>query len=64
MLQMNELNMLDGDLDDDGLAAIASCVTNIETLVIGNHYRTNFTKKGICALAQGISKRSKPVSYQ
>ena len=49
---------------DDGFAAIASCVMNIEQLWIGNKNDTELTIKGIRALAQAISKRNKPVSYQ
>ena len=50
-------------LGDDGFAAIASCVTNIDKLWIGNEDDTKLTIKGIRALAQGISTRNKPVSY-
>ena len=64
MLQMKYLDLRRVYLGKDGFAEIASCVTNIETLKIGGLYDCKFTKKGIPALAQGISKRIKPVSYQ
>ena len=54
---------------DDELAAIALCVANIESLTFTtlfdiNEQEIQVTIKGIRALAQGISNRSKPVSYQ
>ena len=58
---MLDLNFM--KLGDDGFAAIATCVTNIEKLIIGRD-DTELTIKGIRALAQGILKRNKPVSYQ
>ena len=61
---MEELNLRNVKLGDDGFAAIATCVTNIEKLIIGYWYDTELTIKGIRALAQGILKRNKPVSYQ
>ena len=51
-------------LGDDGFAAIASCVTNIEMLWIGKKDDNKLTIKGIRELAQGILKRNKPVSCQ
>ena len=59
---MEELNISDVKLGDDGFPAIASCVTNIEKLSIINKNDTKLTIKGIGALAQGILKRNKPVS--
>ena len=61
---MEKLNLRNVKLGDDGFAAIAACVTNIEKLIIGYWYDTELTIKGIRALAQGILKRNKPVSYQ
>ena len=61
---MEKLDIHGVKLGDDGFAAIASCVMNIEQLVIGYEDDTELTIKGIRALAQGISKRNKPVSYQ
>ena len=61
---MEELYIFGVKLGDDEFAAIASCVMNIEQLRIGNKNNTELTIKGIRALAQGISKRNKPVSYQ
>ena len=61
---MERLGIRDVKLGDDGFAAIASCVTNIDQLWIGNKNDTKLTIKGIRALAKGISKRNKPVSYQ
>ena len=61
---MEELDLSDENMGDDGFAAIASCVTNIEILWIGNLYDTKLTMNGIRALAQGILKRNKPVSCQ
>ena len=61
---MEELNIGFMNLGDDGFAAIASCVTNIDKLWIGSENDTKLTIKGIRALAQEISKRNKPVSYQ
>ena len=64
MLQIERLDLSGMKLGDDGLAATASCVTNIDELNIGNENDTEITIKGIRAIAQGISKRDKPVSYQ
>ena len=64
MLQMEKLDIFGVKLGDDEFAAIASCVMNIEQLGIGYKNDTELTIKGIRALAQGISKRNKPVSYQ
>ena len=61
---MEKLYIIKVKLGDDGFAAIASCMMNIEQLVIGNENDTELTIKGIRTLAQGISKRNKPVSYQ
>ena len=61
---METLHLNRVKLGDDGLAAIASSVMNIEQLWIGYENDTELTIKGIRALAQGISKRNKPVSYQ
>ena len=61
---MEKIFIIDVKLGDDELAAIASCVTNIEQLRIKNKDDTKLTIKGICELAQGISNRNKPVSCQ
>ena len=50
-------------LGDDGFAAIASCVRNIEEMWIGNEADTNLTIKGISSLAQAILESDRPVSY-
>ena len=50
-------------LGDDGFAAIASCVGNVEELYIGNEEDTKLTIKGITSLAQAILASDKPVSY-
>ena len=61
---MEYLDISDVKLGDDGFAAIASCVTNIDQLWIKNNNDTEITIKGIRPLAQEISSRNKPVSYQ
>ena len=61
---METLHLYRVKLGDDGFAAIASCVMNIEQLWIGYENDTELTIKGIRALAQAILKRNKPVSYQ
>ena len=61
---MEHLDIRNVKLGDDGFDAIASCVTNVDQLWIGNKNDTELTINGIRALAQGISKRNKPVSYQ
>ena len=61
---MEKLYLTSLNLGDDGLAAIASSVKNIKKLSIEKKYNSQITIKGICALAQEISKRDKPVSYQ
>ena len=63
-MQMDYLNISDMKLGDDGYAAIASCVRNIERLWIGNIYDAELTIKGIRELAQGILERNEPVNYQ
>ena len=57
---MNKLR-INHVMDDDGLTAIASCVTNIESLSITSIAGNKATAKGIRALAQEILKRKKPV---
>ena len=61
---MKCLNTRNVKLGDDGYAAIVSCVTNIDSLMIGNENDTELTINGIRALAQGILNRNKPVSYR
>ena len=67
MLQIIKLKMHSHLLGDDGLAAIAPCVTNIEALSI---HSTNFfinqetAVKGFHALAKAILEQNKLVSYQ
>ena len=64
MLQIKKLYINGVKFGDDECAAIASCVMNIKQLWIGYENDTELTIKGIRALAQAISKRNKPVSYQ
>ena len=61
---MEQLDIRNVKLGDDGFAAIASCVTNLDELLIGHRYDSELTIKGIRELAQGILKRNKPVSCQ
>ena len=61
---MEKVDICDVKLGDDGFVAIASCVTNIDQLWIGNKNDTELTINGIRALAQGILNRNKPVSYR
>ena len=61
---MEKLNIFGAKLGDDVFTVIASCVTNIDKLWISYQYGTEVTIKGSGALAQRISKRNKPVSYQ
>ena len=61
---MEELDILKVKLGDAGFVVIASRVMNIEQLWIGNENDTELTITGIRVLAQAISKRNKPVSYQ
>ena len=61
---MEQLDIRNVKLGDDGFAAIASCVTNLDELLIGHGYDSELTIKGIRELAQGILKRNKPVSCQ
>ena len=59
---MKKLTLISIKLGDDGLAAIASCVRNIDKLVIKNMNDSEITMKGIHVLTEEILKRDKPVS--
>ena len=61
---MQRLNIRNVKLGDDGFAAIASCVINNEVMFIGNEDNTEITTNGVRAIAQGILKSKKPVSYE
>ena len=62
MLQIEKLYIRDVKLGDDGFAAIASCVTNIEKLSIGTGYGPKLPINGFRACDQGILIANKPVS--
>ena len=64
MLQMEYLSIDDVKLGDDGFAAIASCVTNIDQLWIGQSFDPHLSINEIRVLAQGIMERNEPVNYQ
>ena len=59
---MGKLSLISITLGDDGFAAIASCVKNIDKLVVENFHDSEITIKGIRVLAEEILKRDKPVS--
>ena len=61
---MKCFSIADVKLGDDGFAAIASSVRNIEQLYVVYENDTELKTKGTRALAQGISTRNKPVSCQ
>ena len=60
---MEKLNIATIKSGDDGFAAFASCLRNVNDIVIGNENDTELTIKGIRALAEEILKRGAPVSY-
>jgi len=49
-------------LGDEGLIAMASCIHNVENVLVGREDDENISVNGIQALYEAIKSRPKPVS--